>query len=1266
MNLAHVVREEAPKSGENPMSKETMMTIEAWKQSDFLCRNYILNRLDDTLYDIYSSYNSAKEVWELLEKKYKTEDAGAKKFVIGKFLKYAMVDSKTVIKQVEELQILIHDLLAEGCSINEHFQVGAIIEKLPPSWKDFKIYLKHKRREMSMEDLILRLRVEEDHRKGDKGEVPVMEAKANVVETSKPKFQNNKGKKVAKNYGKTHAPKGKDFKKIKGACWVCGKPGHKAQDCRHRRDQNPTNPQANVTEVNEHFVAVVSETNLVSDTKDWWVDTGATRHICGDRNLFTDYEQNSSGEKLYMGNASASAVEGKGSVLLKFTSGKVLTLLDVLHVPEIRKNLVSGPILSKKGFKLVFESDKFILTKGGLFVGKGYLADGLFKLNVTGNDAFNNNINKVSVYFAESSNIWHARLGHVNYRSMHRMMHLGLLPKFDIDFDNKCETCTESKFSRQTFKSVQGRSNELLGLIHSDLCDFKSTPTRGGKNYYITFIDDCSKYCYVYLIHSKDEALQMFKTYKAEVENQLDRKVKVLRSDRGGEYESTAFSDFCATHGIIHQTTAPYTPQQNGVAERKNRTFKDMINSMLNSSGLPHNLWGEALLTANHILNRIPHKKSKQSPYEIWKGRIPTYKTLKVWGCLAKVQVPLPKRVKLGPKTIDCVFIGFANTSAAYRFLVIKSDISDIHVNTIIESVDADFFEEIFPYKEKRSGSNKRKVHDGNPDEPSSSGVQEKEVEPRRGKRTKTPKSFGPDFVSFLTEEEPQTYKEAMASPEAPLWKEAVNSEVESIMQNHTWELVDLPPGNKPIGYKWIFKRKLKADGTIDKYKARLVAKGYRQKEGLDYFDTYSPVSRITSIRMLIAIAAIHNMDIHQMDVKTAFLNGELDEEIYMEQPEGFVVKGQETKVCKLVKSLYGLKQAPKQWHEKFDHTMMSHGFKINECDKCVYIKNNKNSCVLVCLYVDDMLIMGTSKDAINSTKKMLNSSFDMKDLGQADVILGIQIKRNNDGYILTQFHYAEKILRKFGQFDCKPAVTPFDVNCKLKKNSGDAISQLEYSQVIGSLMYLMNSTRPDLAYSVSRLSRYTSNPGHDHWEALIKVLRYLKYTQDYGLHYTRYPPVLEGYSDANWISDSTETKSTSGYVFTLGGAAVSWKSSKQTCIARSTMESEFVALDKAAEEAEWLRNFLEDIPMWPKPVTAICIHCDSMAAQARAKSGVYNGKSRHIRRRHNTIRQLLSNGIISIDYVKSKENIADPLTKGLPREQIKFTSRGMGLKPIQ
>ncbi|KAB2622521.1 hypothetical protein D8674_024703 [Pyrus ussuriensis x Pyrus communis] len=525
--------------------------------------------------------------------------------------------------------------------------------------------------------------------------------------------------------------------------------------------------------------------------------------------------------------------------------------------------------------------------------------------------------------------------------------------------------------------------------------------------------------------------------------------------------------------------------------------------------------------------------------------------------------------------------------------------------------------------KEKESGSNTKRVHDYSHDEASSSGAQD--VEPR-------------------------TFKEAMTSFEAPLWKEAIKSEMESIMENNTWELVDLPPSSKPIGHKWIFKKKLKADGTIDKFKARLVAKGYHQNERLDYFDTYSPVSRITSIRTLIAIAAVYNFDIHQMDVKTTFLNGELDEEIYMEQPEGFMLKGQESKVCKLVKSLYGLKQAPKHWHEKFDHTLLTHGFKINESDKSVYIKSNDKTCVIVYLYVDDMLIMGNDKDVINKTKKMLNSNFDMNDLGQADVILGIQIKRNSEGYVLKQSHYAEKVLRRFGQFDCKPATTPFDAGCKLEKNKGNVISQLEYSQVIGSLMYLMNSTRPDLAYAVSRLSRYTSNLAQEHWDALVRVLRYLKNTLNYGLHYTKYPPIVEGFSDANWISDTTESKSTSGYVFSLG--------------ARSTMESEFIALDLAGDEVKWLKHFMEDIPVWPKLVTAICIHCDSMAAQSRAKSHVYNGKSRYIRHRHNTLKKLLSNGII--DYVKSKENIADPLTKGLPREQILFTSRGMGLKPIQ
>ena len=253
-----------------------------------------------------------------------------------------------------------------------------------------------------------------------------------------------------------------------------------------------------------------------------------------------------------------------------------------------------------------------------------------------------------------------------------------------------------------------------------------------------------------------------------------------------------------------------------------------------------------------------------------------------MWGCLAKVAVPPPKKVKIGPKTIDCIFIGYAHNSNAYRFLVYESNIPDIHKNTIMESRNASFFEDVFPCKSKEEPSSSKRMLE------SQDQNEEVEVEPRRSKRVRTEKSFGPDFLTFMLEGEPQTFKEAVNSTEGLMWKEAIKSEIDSILQNHTWELVDLPPGCKPLSSKWIFKRKMKVDGSIDKYKARLVIKGYRQTEGLDYFDTYSPVTRINSIRMVLAIAALRNLEIHQMDVKTAFLNGDLDEEIYMEQLEGF------------------------------------------------------------------------------------------------------------------------------------------------------------------------------------------------------------------------------------------------------------------------------------------------------------------------------------------------------------------------------------------
>nr|GEV86959.1 zinc finger, CCHC-type [Tanacetum cinerariifolium] len=318
----------------------------------------------------------------------------------------------------------------------------------------------------------------------------------------------------------------------------------------------------------------------------------------------------------------------------------------------------------------------------------------------------------------------------------------------------------------------------------------------------------------------------------------------------------------------------------------------------------------------------------------------------------------------------------------------------------------------------------------------------------------------------------------------------------------------------------------MKVDGSIDKYKARLVIQGFRQKEGIDFFDTYAPVARITTIRLLLALAAIHNLVIHQMDVKTAFLNGDLDEEIYIKQPEGFVMPGHENKVCKLKKSLY-----------------------------------------------DDMLIFGTDQDQVNKTNEFLSSKFDMKDLGEAEVILVIRIKRGNN-----------------------------DPTVKFRHNKGTSVSQLEYSRAIGCLMYAMISTRPDTAFVVGKLSRYTSNPSALHWQAL-------------------------GYSDASWINNMEDHSSTSGWVFLLGGGAISWASKKQTCITSSAMEFEFVALAAAGNEAKWLKNLVYEITLWPKPISTISIRCDSAATLAKAYSQVYN---------------------------------ADHLTKGLARDLVRKAAIGM------
>nr|ABA91121.1 retrotransposon protein, putative, Ty1-copia subclass [Oryza sativa Japonica Group] len=989
------------KRSEPPLSPEEEAKFEA---SDCLFRGALISVLADNIVDVYMHMPSGKDMWDALEAKFGVSDAGSELYVMEQFYDYKMVDDRSVVEQAHEIQMLAKELENNNCELPDKFVAGGIIAKLPPSWSDFATSLKHKRQEFSVPDLIGSLGVEEKARAKDvRGKKVEGGSSANMVQKKNPHASHNNKKvkpdvkpKVATNFKK----KGKG--KAKGDCFVCGKSGHWAKDCPERKDRKSANMIISEGGGTSGYGKILPTVLSIFHSPDWWVDTGANIHV-------------GRGSSLLMGNGSLAAVHGVGTVDLKFTSGKTVQLKNVQHVPSIKKNLVSGSLLCREGFRLVFESNKCVVSKYGTFVGKGYDSGGLFRFSL--NDMCNNHnaVNHISKN--DESNVWHSRLCHVNFGCMTRLANMSLIPKFTLVKGSKCHTCVQSKQPRKPHKASEARNLAPLELVHSDLCEMNGVLTKGGKKYFMTLIDDCTRFCYVYLLKTKDEALHYFKIYKAEVENQLERKIKRLRSDRGGEYFSNEFASFCEEFGIIHEMTPPYSPQSNGVAERKNRTLTEMVNAMLDTAGLSKEWWGEAVLTACHVLNKIPMKHKEVTPFEEWERKKLNLSYLRTWCCMAK-------------------------------------------------SRDATFFENEFPMKYTPSTSSKETVMphehfapiEHNDQTPEENPEEDNIVDTRKSKRQRVAKSFGDDYIVYLVDDTPRTIEEAYSSPDADYWKEAVRSEMDSIMSNGTWEVVERPYGCKPVGCKWVFKKKLRPDGTIEKYKARLVAKGYTQKESEDFFDTYSPVARLTTIR-----------------------------------------------------------QAPKQWHEKFDTTLTSAGFVVNEADKCVYYRYGGGEGVILCLYVDDILIFGTSLNVIEEVKDYLSKSFEMKDLGEADVILNIKLQRGDEGGItLVQSHYVDKVLSRFGYSDCKPAPTPYDPSMLLRKNRRIARDQLRYSQIIGSLMYLASATRPDISFAVSKLSRFVSNPGDDHWQALERVMRYLKGTMSYGIHYTGYPKVLEGYSDSN------------------------------------------------------------------------------------------------------------------------------------------------------
>ena len=524
----------------------------------------------------------------------------------------------------------------------------------------------------------------------------------------------------------------------------------------------------------------------------------------------------------------------------------------------------------------------------------------------------------------------------------------------------------------------------------------------------------------------------------------------------------------------------------------------------------------------------------------------------------------------------------------------------------------------------------------------------------------------GQIFACIAMAGDEPTHQEAMAGPEKEEWLEAEGVEMGRLKEMRTFELVEKPPGAKVVGSVWVLKKKQDENNVLMKRKARICAQGFSQVPGVDFGRTSAPTARLSSLRFILALAAAQDWEIHQIDFKNAYLNGDLDEEIYMKQPPGWEEPGRENWVCRLLKAIYGLKQAGHQWYLKVKELFEDLGLQRCEYDQGVLYLHLPDLNLIVAIHVDDCTLVANSLAVMNRFKGELAARFEISDLGEVRFLLGFEIHRDRRARTisLSQPGYIDTLLARFNQIDANPTPTPLDPHTNLYLPITNLMRlemrQKPYSQLVGSLIYAAICTRPDIQFAISILAQFMADPAPFHWEAAKRVLRYLKGTRDYSLTFGGDLTDLTGYTDADWGSQA-HRHSISGFVFKFCGGAISWGSRKQPLISLSSTEAEYVAAFETVRELLWLRFLISEITI---PIThSITLYCDNQSAIRIASTGLINPRTKHIDIRYHIIRQVLNSDSVTLEYCPTKDMVADILTKALPRPRLDYLVEKLGLR---
>ena len=1030
--------------------------------------------------------------------------------------------------------------------------------------------------------------------------------------------------------------------------------------------------------------------NTSENKEDFFLaDSGASMHMTYRRDFFSEIKNVPPGSCIKVADDKRLPATGIGNIKIReMIDNKVFerVLTNVLFVPDLKRNLFSIGAVNDKGFSFHSYRDRCeVRDKNGKITSLGVRYGTLFRM------LFDVGI-LPECNLAGNLMLWHERMGHVNVRSLLHTTKMFEIDESALKCDKEffCETCVLSKQTRKPHVSLSHRGDSKFGRgekIRTDVAGPVNIESPRGSKYFVLFKDEYTGYRKVYFLRHKSEALLRLKEFETFIFTQTSNKIKVIRSDNGTEYKCNDFDKFIKEKGIIHEFSSPYIHEQNGRAERDIRTVIECARSMLICKNVNLELWPEAVNTACYILNRTIMKENEnKTPFEKMFGKPPKIKHLRVFGTTAYLHIPNINQKKFSARSRKMLFVGYDNESSNFRLwdkdtrkIYVSSDVSFCEnppVNKIenakksaifnIDFGEPDSIDNNFNTNcsnEELCDSPANEINNGD----TSVNFQNNEVmqnlpeicNPPEKRELRNRSLIQPIdrygvAVAFIADAGPQTFAEAISNWEAEKWMDAMKDEIQALKDNDTWTLMALPKGKKPISCKWIYTIKNDANKPV-RYKARLVARGFSQREGIDYFDTFAPVVRYESIRILFAIAAEQDLEMQKFDVKTAFLYGELDEEIYLEQPQGFVVAGKENLVCKLHKSLYGLKQSPRCWNKKFVAFLIEFRFTCIDSDKCIFIGVVYGFIVYLALYVDDGLVISKSKYAIDKVLHELKCKFEIT-MGDVNEFIGMEVKRDREKCTIkiNQPEYIKKILAKFGMDDANSSYVPAEPGLYLNKNPKNVKSKIPYREAVGSLLFAARVTRPDIEYAVNYLSQFVDSHGQEHWQALKRIMRYLAGTIDFGIVYgssgSNNKFELKGFTDADYAGCLDTRRSRSGYVFTMNDAPITWSSQRQPIVSLSTTEAEYIALTHATKEVIWLQRMLSELNI---ECITVPMYVDNRSAINLAKNADFHKRTKHIDVRFHFVREIVCSKKIKIEYVKTCEQLADLFTKPLPRTQF-------------